>query len=131
MDHDGDRYVGGSGPGILQSSCSPASSSSSSNSEIKPRAMARAVNLQKAVARHQMSRHDYELIVSYLEVPENFAKITGSGRKTKIEGKNWTKVTAFGHMTNGTTAHARTEEFIDIRLRESSEREVGAEKGGS
>ncbi|KAL3685794.1 hypothetical protein R1sor_003816 [Riccia sorocarpa] len=45
-----------------------------------------------------MTRHDYELIVTYLEVPENFAAITGSGRKTKVGGRNLTKTTAFGHM---------------------------------
>ncbi|KAL3693872.1 hypothetical protein R1sor_007523 [Riccia sorocarpa] len=31
-------------------------------------------------------------------VPENFAAITGSGRKTKVGGRNLTKTTAFGHM---------------------------------
>ncbi|KAL3697827.1 hypothetical protein R1sor_011903 [Riccia sorocarpa] len=45
-----------------------------------------------------MTRHDYELIVTYLEVPDNFAAITGSGRKMKVGGKNLTKTTAFGHM---------------------------------
>ncbi|KAL3678525.1 hypothetical protein R1sor_021481 [Riccia sorocarpa] len=51
MDRNGDRYVAGSGPGNLQSSCSPASSSSSNYSEMKPRAMARAVNAQRAAAQ--------------------------------------------------------------------------------
>ncbi|KAL3677262.1 hypothetical protein R1sor_027210 [Riccia sorocarpa] len=32
------------------------------------------------------------------EVPDNFAAITGSGRKMKVGGKNLTKTTAFGHM---------------------------------
>ncbi|KAL3685287.1 hypothetical protein R1sor_003309 [Riccia sorocarpa] len=98
MDCDGDMYVGGSGPGILQYSCSPASSSSSSNNEMKPRDMARTVNAQRATARHRMSRQDYELIVLYLEVLENFVAITGGGRKMKIGGKNWTKVATCGHM---------------------------------
>ncbi|KAL3679718.1 hypothetical protein R1sor_022674 [Riccia sorocarpa] len=78
--------------------CSPASSSSSSNSEIRLWAMARAVNAQRGASRHRMTRHDYELIVTYLEVLENFAAITGSGRKTKVGGRNLTKTTAFGHM---------------------------------
>ncbi|KAL3681720.1 hypothetical protein R1sor_024676 [Riccia sorocarpa] len=98
MDRDGDRYEGGSGPGIVQYPCSPASSSSSSNSEMRLRVMARAVNSQRAAGRHRMSRHDYELIVSYLKIPENFAAITGGGRKMKIGGKNWTKVTTCDHM---------------------------------
>ncbi|KAL3690807.1 hypothetical protein R1sor_004458 [Riccia sorocarpa] len=45
-----------------------------------------------------MTKHDYELMISYLEVPENFNGITGGGRKTKVGGKNFTKTTAFGHM---------------------------------
>ncbi|KAL3702074.1 hypothetical protein R1sor_020096 [Riccia sorocarpa] len=98
MDRAGERYVCGSGPSILQSPCSPASSSSSNNSEMRPRAMARAVNAQRGAGRHQMTRHDYELIVTYLEVLENFAGITGSSRKTKVGGKNLTKTIAFGHM---------------------------------
>ncbi|KAL3698190.1 hypothetical protein R1sor_012266 [Riccia sorocarpa] len=98
MDRDGERYVCGCGPTILQTPCSPASSSSSSNSEMRPRAMARAVNTQRGVGRHRMTRHNYELIVTYLEVPDNFAAITGSGRKTKVGWKNLTKTTAFGHM---------------------------------
>ncbi|KAL3688854.1 hypothetical protein R1sor_015163 [Riccia sorocarpa] len=98
MDRDGERYVCGCGPSILQTPCSLASSSSSSNSEMRPRAMARAVNAQRGAGRHQMTRHDYELIVTYLEVLENFAAITESGRKTKVGGKNLTKTTAFGHM---------------------------------
>ncbi|KAL3685975.1 hypothetical protein R1sor_003997 [Riccia sorocarpa] len=98
MDRDGERYVCGCGPNILQTPCSPASSSSSSNSEMRPRAMARAVNAVRGAGRHRMTRHDYELIVTYLEVPKNFAAITGSGRKTKVGGRNLTKTTAFGHM---------------------------------
>ncbi|KAL3676876.1 hypothetical protein R1sor_026824 [Riccia sorocarpa] len=91
MDRDGERYVCGCGPNILQSS-------SSSNSEMRPRAMARAVNAQRGAGRHRMTRHDYELIVTYLEVPENFAAITGNGRKTKVGWRNLTKTIAFGHM---------------------------------
>ncbi|KAL3685323.1 hypothetical protein R1sor_003345 [Riccia sorocarpa] len=98
MDRDGERYVCGCGPNILQTPCSPASSSSSSNSEMRPRTMARAVNAQRGAGRHRMTRHDYELIVTYLEVPENFAAITESGRKTKVGGRNLTKTTAFRHM---------------------------------
>ncbi|KAL3679024.1 hypothetical protein R1sor_021980 [Riccia sorocarpa] len=98
MDRDGERYVCGCGPTILQTPCSPASSSSSSNSEMRPRVMARAVNAQRGAGHHRMTRHDYELIVTYLEVPDNFAAITGSGRKTKVGGKNLTKTIAFGHM---------------------------------
>ncbi|KAL3699286.1 hypothetical protein R1sor_017308 [Riccia sorocarpa] len=99
MDRDGERYVCECGPNILQTPCSPASSSSSSNSEMRPRAMARAVNAVRSAGRHRMTRHDYELIVTYLEVPENFAAITGSGRKTKVGRRNLTKTTSFGHMT--------------------------------
>ncbi|KAL3683128.1 hypothetical protein R1sor_001150 [Riccia sorocarpa] len=98
MDRDGERYVCGCGPNILQSPCFPASSSSSSNSEMRARAMTRAVNAQRAAGRHRMIRHDYELIVTYLEVPDNFAAIIGSGRKTKVGGRNLTKTAAFGHM---------------------------------
>ncbi|KAL3701893.1 hypothetical protein R1sor_019915 [Riccia sorocarpa] len=94
-------YVDAGGPAfLLNRSVSPASScsSSSSNSEMKPRAMARSVGAQKNAARHRMTKRDYEMIVTYLENPDNFAAINGCGRKTKITGKTLTKVTAFGHM---------------------------------
>ncbi|KAL3691501.1 hypothetical protein R1sor_005152 [Riccia sorocarpa] len=45
-----------------------------------------------------MTKQDYEMIVTYLDNPDNFAAINGCGRKTKITGKTLTKVTAFGHM---------------------------------
>ncbi|KAL3678313.1 hypothetical protein R1sor_021269 [Riccia sorocarpa] len=86
------------GPVRVATPCSLASSSSSSNSEMRPRAMARAVNAVRGAGRHRMTKHDYELIVTYLEVPENFAAVTGSGRKIKVGGRNLTKTTAFGHM---------------------------------
>ncbi|KAL3679064.1 hypothetical protein R1sor_022020 [Riccia sorocarpa] len=125
MDRDGERYVCGCGPNILQTPCSPASSSSSSNSEMRPRAMARAVNAQRGAGHHRMTRHDYELIVTYLEVPENFATITGSGRKTKVGGRNLTKTTAFGHMTvslcaqgftlcNGNTVGKKVMRYVEM-----------------
>ncbi|KAL3694240.1 hypothetical protein R1sor_007891 [Riccia sorocarpa] len=98
MDRDGHGYEDGRGPVIMQCPCSSATSSSSSNSEMRPRAMARAVGSQKSAVRHRMTKHDYELMISYLEVPDNFNGITGGGRKTKIGGKNFTKTTAFGHM---------------------------------
>ncbi|KAL3680662.1 hypothetical protein R1sor_023618 [Riccia sorocarpa] len=94
-------YVDVGGPAIfLNRSVSPASScsSSSSNSEMKPRAMARSVGAQKNAARHRMTKQEYEMIVTYLENPDNFAAINGCGKKTKITGKTLTKVTAFGHM---------------------------------
>ncbi|KAL3701556.1 hypothetical protein R1sor_019578 [Riccia sorocarpa] len=72
--------------------------SSSCNSEMKPRAMARFVGAQKNTARHRMTKQDYEMTVTYLENPDNFAAINGCGRKTKITGKTLTKVTGFGHM---------------------------------
>ncbi|KAL3690572.1 hypothetical protein R1sor_016881 [Riccia sorocarpa] len=93
-------YVDPGGPAFsLTCSVSPASScsSSSSNSEMKPRAMARSVGAQKNAARHRMTKRDYEMIVTYLENPGNFAAINGCGRKTKITGKTLTNVTAFGH----------------------------------
>ncbi|KAL3691188.1 hypothetical protein R1sor_004839 [Riccia sorocarpa] len=48
--------------------------------------------------RYVLRDSDYELIVSYLEDPENFAALYGSGRKTKVGGKFQTKTTAFGVM---------------------------------
>ncbi|KAL3679275.1 hypothetical protein R1sor_022231 [Riccia sorocarpa] len=45
-----------------------------------------------------MTKQEYEMIVTYLENPDNFAAINGCGKKTKITGKILTKVTAFGHM---------------------------------
>ncbi|KAL3680853.1 hypothetical protein R1sor_023809 [Riccia sorocarpa] len=45
-----------------------------------------------------MTKQDYEMIVTYLENPDNFVAINGCGRKTRITGKTLTKVTAFGHM---------------------------------
>ncbi|KAL3690091.1 hypothetical protein R1sor_016400 [Riccia sorocarpa] len=101
-------YVDAGGPPFfLNRSVSPASScsSSSSNSEMKPRTMARSMGAQKNAARHRMTKHDYEMIVTYLENPDNFAAINGCGRKTKITGKTLTKVTAFGHMAVMLCAH--------------------------
>ncbi|KAL3684885.1 hypothetical protein R1sor_002907 [Riccia sorocarpa] len=105
MDRDGHGYEDGCGPVIMQCPCSSATSSSSSNSEMRPRAMARAVGSQKSAVKHRMTKHDYELMISYLEVPDNFNGITGGGRKTKIGGKNFTKTTAFGHMAVSLCAH--------------------------
>ncbi|KAL3701023.1 hypothetical protein R1sor_019045 [Riccia sorocarpa] len=65
---------------------------------MKPRAMARSLGAQKNAARHRMTKEDYEMIITYLENPDNFAAINGCGRKTKITGKTLSKVTAFGHM---------------------------------
>ncbi|KAL3691252.1 hypothetical protein R1sor_004903 [Riccia sorocarpa] len=98
MDRDGHGYEDGRGPVIMQCPCSSVTISSSSNNEMRPRAMARAVGSQKSAVRHRMTKHDYELMISYLEVPENFNGITGGGRKTKVGGKNFTKTTVFGHM---------------------------------
>ncbi|KAL3684600.1 hypothetical protein R1sor_002622 [Riccia sorocarpa] len=84
MDRDGHGYEDGRGPVIMQCPCSSAARSSSSNSEMRPRAMARAVGSQKSAVRHRMTKHDYELMISYLEVPDNFNGITGGGRKTKV-----------------------------------------------
>ncbi|KAL3697289.1 hypothetical protein R1sor_011365 [Riccia sorocarpa] len=101
MGHEDVAYVDAGGPAFsLNRLVSPASScsSSSSNSEMKPRAMARSVGAQKNAARHRMTKRDYEMIVTYLENPDNFAAINGCGKKTKITGKTLTKVTAFGHM---------------------------------
>ncbi|KAL3696110.1 hypothetical protein R1sor_010186 [Riccia sorocarpa] len=94
-------YVDAGGPAFfLNRSVSPASSCSSSfsNSEMKPRAMARSVGAQKNAARHRMTKQEYEMIVMYLENPDNFAAINGCEKKTKITWKTLTKVTAFGHM---------------------------------
>ncbi|KAL3690845.1 hypothetical protein R1sor_004496 [Riccia sorocarpa] len=101
MGRDDVAYVDAGGPAFsLNRSVSPASScsSSSSNSEMKPQAMARSMGAQKNAARHWMTKQDYEMIVTYLENPDNFAAINGCGRKTKITRKTLTKVTAFGHM---------------------------------
>ncbi|KAL3680300.1 hypothetical protein R1sor_023256 [Riccia sorocarpa] len=101
MGHADVAYVNADGPAFfLNRSVSPASScnSSSSNSEMKPRAMVRSLGAQKNAARHRTTKQDYEMIVTYLENPDNFAAINGCGRKTKITGKTLTKVTAFGHM---------------------------------
>ncbi|KAL3689471.1 hypothetical protein R1sor_015780 [Riccia sorocarpa] len=71
-------YVDAGGPAFfLNRSVSPASScsSSSSNSEMKPQAMARSLGAQKNAARHRMTKQDYEMIVTYLENPDNFAAI--------------------------------------------------------
>ncbi|KAL3701307.1 hypothetical protein R1sor_019329 [Riccia sorocarpa] len=65
---------------------------------MKPRAMARSVGAQKNAARHRMTKQEYEMIVTYLENPDNFAAINGCGKKTKITRKTLTKVTAFGYM---------------------------------
>ncbi|KAL3681685.1 hypothetical protein R1sor_024641 [Riccia sorocarpa] len=101
MARDDVAYVDAGGPAFsLNRSISPVSSCSSlsSNSEMKPRAMARSMGAQKNAARHRMTKRDYEMIVMYLENPDNFAAINGCGRKTKITRKTLTKVTAFGHM---------------------------------
>ncbi|KAL3687634.1 hypothetical protein R1sor_013943 [Riccia sorocarpa] len=101
MGRDDVAYVDAGGPAFfLNRLVSPASScsSSSSNSEMRPRAMARSLGAQKNAARHRMTKQDYEMIVMYLENPDNFAAINRCGRKTKITGKTLTKVTAFGHM---------------------------------
>ncbi|KAL3690069.1 hypothetical protein R1sor_016378 [Riccia sorocarpa] len=101
MGHEDVLYVDADGPAnFLNRSISPASScsSSSSNSEMKLRAMARSLGAQKNAVRHRMTKQDYEMIVTYLENPDNFAAINGYGRKTKITRKTLTKVTAFGHM---------------------------------
>ncbi|KAL3696969.1 hypothetical protein R1sor_011045 [Riccia sorocarpa] len=74
-------YVDAGGPAFfLNRSVSPASScsSSSSNSEMKPRAMARSVGAQKNAVRHRMTKQEYEMIVTYLENPDNFAAINGA-----------------------------------------------------
>ncbi|KAL2607709.1 hypothetical protein R1flu_026282 [Riccia fluitans] len=42
-------------------------------------------------------RH-YAQILDYLETDDHFAEIWGSGRKTKVGGKNQSKAIAFGHM---------------------------------
>ncbi|KAL3675345.1 hypothetical protein R1sor_025293 [Riccia sorocarpa] len=92
-------YVNTIGPAFfLHWEISPASSSSSSNSEMKLRAMARSLGAQKNTTRHRMTKQDYEMIVTYLENPDNFAAVNEGGRKTKIIGKILTNVTAFGHM---------------------------------
>ncbi|KAL3679925.1 hypothetical protein R1sor_022881 [Riccia sorocarpa] len=49
--------------------------------------MARAVNAQRVAAHHRNSRHDYELIVSYLEVLENFVATSVAVGRRKSEGK--------------------------------------------
>ncbi|KAL3693808.1 hypothetical protein R1sor_007459 [Riccia sorocarpa] len=98
MDRDGHGYEDGRGPVIMQGPCSSATSSSSSNNEMRPRAMARAIGSQKSAVRHRMTEQDYELMISYLEVPKNFNGIMGGGRKTKMGGKNFTKTTASWHM---------------------------------
>ncbi|KAL2652189.1 hypothetical protein R1flu_020317 [Riccia fluitans] len=49
--------------------------------------------------RYVLKESDYELIVSYLEEPENFAALFGSGGKTKIGGMHQTKITAFAIMS--------------------------------
>ncbi|KAL2650366.1 hypothetical protein R1flu_018494 [Riccia fluitans] len=49
--------------------------------------------------RYVLKESDYELIVSYLEEPENFAALFGSGGKTKIGGKHQTKTTALAIMS--------------------------------
>ncbi|KAL3683048.1 hypothetical protein R1sor_001070 [Riccia sorocarpa] len=62
-------YVDAGGPAFfLNRSVSPASScsSSSSNSEMKPRAMARSVGAQKNAVRHRMTKQEYEMIVTLL-----------------------------------------------------------------
>ncbi|KAL3678333.1 hypothetical protein R1sor_021289 [Riccia sorocarpa] len=98
MDLEYAAYVVAGGSATLNRAVSPASSLSSSNSEMKQRAMARSVGTQKNTVRHRMTKQEYEMIVSYLEIPDNFAAITGDGRKTIIAGKAWTKMTTFGHM---------------------------------
>ncbi|KAL2622740.1 hypothetical protein R1flu_002945 [Riccia fluitans] len=42
-------------------------------------------------------RH-YAQILDYLETHDHFAEIWGSGRKTKVGGKNQSKAISFGHM---------------------------------
>ncbi|KAL2641539.1 hypothetical protein R1flu_009126 [Riccia fluitans] len=52
--------------------------------------------------RYVLKESDYELIVSYesyLEEPDNFAALFGSGGKTKIGGKHQTKTTTFAIMS--------------------------------
>ncbi|KAL2607456.1 hypothetical protein R1flu_026029 [Riccia fluitans] len=49
--------------------------------------------------RYVLKESDYKLIVSYLEEPENFAALFGSGGKTKICDKHQTKTTAFAIMS--------------------------------
>ncbi|KAL2607636.1 hypothetical protein R1flu_026209 [Riccia fluitans] len=49
--------------------------------------------------RYMLKESDYELIVSFLEEPENFTALFGSRGKTKIGGKHQTKTTAFAIMS--------------------------------
>ncbi|KAL3692254.1 hypothetical protein R1sor_005905 [Riccia sorocarpa] len=83
MDRDGHGYEDGCGLVIMQHPCSFATSSSFSNSEMRPRAMARAIGSQKSAIRHRMTKHDYELMISYLE---GFPKCNGG-----IMGKKYNR----------------------------------------
>ncbi|KAL3675879.1 hypothetical protein R1sor_025827 [Riccia sorocarpa] len=78
---------------LTESSCE-----SSVGNNMGPKQSSKSLHLQKAALRHRMTRTDYELIVDYLEIEENFLAITGGGRKTKVGGRNLTKRIAFGHM---------------------------------
>ncbi|KAL2643924.1 hypothetical protein R1flu_011511 [Riccia fluitans] len=51
------------------------------------------------VDRYVLKESDYELIVSYLKEPDNFAALFGSGGKTKIGGKHQMKTTAYAIMS--------------------------------
>ncbi|KAL3678560.1 hypothetical protein R1sor_021516 [Riccia sorocarpa] len=62
--------------------------------------------------RYVLKESDYELIVSYLEEPDNFAALFGSGGKTKIGGKHQTKTTAFAVMAVQLQRSGLTDEDI-------------------
>ncbi|KAL3698954.1 hypothetical protein R1sor_016976 [Riccia sorocarpa] len=76
--------------------------------------MAGSLHAQKNAVWHWMTKHDFQMIVSYLEDPDCFAATTGGGWKTKIAEKTWTKVTTF------VTWRYRFALRVSLRITESS-----------
>ncbi|KAL3679213.1 hypothetical protein R1sor_022169 [Riccia sorocarpa] len=66
-----------------------------------------------------MIREDYEAVVAYIEIPENFRQVMGGGRKTPVGGKCMSKAQAFNIMA----AHLRNVDgFPDVTGEEMKKR---------
>ncbi|KAL3684898.1 hypothetical protein R1sor_002920 [Riccia sorocarpa] len=69
--------------------------------------------------RVKMIREDYETVVAYIEIPENFRQVMGGGRKTPVGGKCMSKAQAFNIMA----AHLRSVDgFPDVTGEEMKKR---------
>ncbi|KAL3691342.1 hypothetical protein R1sor_004993 [Riccia sorocarpa] len=66
--------------------------------------MEKASKAKRGKKRVKMIRQDYEAVVAYIEIPENFCQVTGGERKTKVGSKCMSKAKAFqimaSHLSN-------------------------------